>query len=1809
MIPREHKWHIIVTCTLLLVAQTQAQGERTYDTGEWIPVTSTPSKSNVPVNQNQEQVASDRILNLEVPVQKFPVSKEYRPIKHEKINPNHVPRRLKNPSDYKFETPPPPPSRRVPQINYYAENSSPYTFEHPPIPSASQIVEQVKQNYLASTQQKPNAQALTKNYVPVPSINPEVPPVNAPSVYNQYQPALNSSYYQSLNPTTINDGLYQSINAINKVNEVIAQNSPSTTIQKTLPVLEKHTSSYEAPPQPNQNVQLVYVPVENLKPTQPPPVQQYQAQPQNINQLKSSQAVYSSKIPAREPQQFGFSNPVKSNSFNYINTPSPPVKSPVENKQKKLDNIEKDFVQQAYYAHKLQETLQDEINPLYQDGTTAKPRRKAHQPPLALFLESQSEAEVSDALNVLKDAKSIAVQDRLSPNSPSVFIGPSSLEVSEGYTKFPLPYLNNLNGNRIERKIDQLPFFVAPVSYSTPPGYSKIPLPSPHVGSVVVSIPRAPLTTTTRPTYFNPNPFGLNYNGYNFDYQTPSPVQNYVNPNYQTYDAETNSFQATPTTEQASVNGQNSFNVRQPPLYETQDALSNQPQRGVQENSTPLNTYKPIEESYSRVPQNNYNIPTTTPRQNEVKTNTENANSLDLAINNFELQQINNQFEQEHRKVKHSTTTRPQTISQYDFVSSTVQPLHTQNAQEYNTEAPSRGRVRDRNRGTAKVSTKPPLEEYKYTVLEEFLASMNKPTESYLLGGAFEDSSKLFGNEERTAVNPNQPLENAKDGEKTKPIQTGALETPQQVNQGNVNIENIPASVYNLGQQQQTYTLLDNTQNSQNLQGVLPVNYSPTGAAQDQRENSHLGTVQNNQAGISEQSTDSPAVQTKRRRLLRKKVQNTNNELETTAPGRQITSPGLEQAQIPTQQVFVQNINNENYNAAPVESSVPIENYKIPVDPNVATDQNIPIGSNVSPDLQERLKELAPNLFQPNFDQTYISLQDQAVRTLLTPNALPPATQEELVVTPLKDKQVISTTEAYTEIIPSVEPETEKSTTVRGRTRGRVRGRASTTTPASTVTSSSRRTAGRRRPTYTRTTTERVTSSSEYELKDDSVRTSTNTRQRTRTRGRQSQNQVTKKPAAVQTTEQQVKEQPVEQIYYANVNNEQIVQNVPQYTQSDFQQINTPVEANPEINAYNYIPVQSSTARNVLVEYENYNYNPTLSSNIPIQSIPTENAELPLVQEIVEVKPIQNEQVQQYNNANIRSAGILNNNPETTTAKTTPTRGRGRTRGRSRFTLSTTTTTTTSRPVTRPATTARPEAVVNEETEYYGFIRSPNYPQRNIEAQVTPSETIDQPAIQFVGEIRPKYTPTRTTAQADEELVSVETPRPRVRSRTRPPSSRTTNTYRQNDNDLGNSRTSEQSTRRPARTRGRGSAHYQGTENLKRGSKEEDVANQNYPVNFLQKFESTAAPQVTTPNFQITIGPNEDEDLLDQSAHSSFYQAKVLPAPNDISDAHGAKKASLNKEYTKSTEEKENDRNEEILDNTEKDDDVTESLVTTPSPEALPMLGTTKKYDTDFSEKEFEEVISDLESIQTYPTDESVVTTTSTPNSKRRGVWKLVRHEPVEPLEGSESQNYKTVLNGFETIAKVYPYTKNIYSAKKTFIPTTELSNIVSEENSSDSDDNNENNNEDIITTTEDDKNDEESLTTTTQATFKSQESIFDSIYEMFGLFNKENQNTTLTEQSTTISTTTLVNPTFPDEITEDSSTSVNINTDKYITKETEEDVSTPTTTTEVFTRKYDVHPWKMKVIKTSTSTEISHETEICYKGRCVKSKGRKMSK
>lgn len=179
---------------------------------------------------------------------------------------------------------------------------------------------------------------------------------------------------------------------------------------------------------------------------------------------------------------------------------------------------------------------------------------------------------------------------------------------------------------------------------------------------------------------------------------------------------------------------------------------------------------------------------------------------------------------------------------------------------------------------------------------------------------------------------------------------------------------------------------------------------------------------------------------------------------------------------------------------------------------------------------------------------------------------------------------------------------------------------------------------------------------------------------------------------------------------------------------------------------------------------------------------------------------------------------------------------------------------------------------------------------------------------------------------------------------------------------------------------------------------------------------------------------------------------------------------------------------------------------------------------------------------------------------RRKGGWKLIRTRPADPLDVQESQNYQSVLNDFGSIEKAEPESKLHLQEASTEVKTNKP-------------------------------------TTTTTQQAKTQENLFDTIYEMFGVFTKSNTQPSATTETQNATTTTPTPTVFPEEITESDPQTTTI-----ISK-TPEDIKTETTT-ELITETTSTA--KSVKTSTSTSTEVSQETEICYKGRCVKSRDKK---
>lgn len=1106
---RKLQWILLskLLCTVIIV---ESQNERSYDTNDWIPITPSPDASR----EEATKKATGRVINLDTSAQKFFPEDEYnirkrRPqteqyLRDTSIKTSNDRQKHRNLDKHTQQT--------APKIEYFA-NEELATYEQPPPLNQGEFLEKT-----IHTQQ-------------------QAPAVNAPNLYEQYNLPFNSSFYQSLNPTSINEELQDEFQNPNIV-----------------------------PPPPSgkgddkQSVQLLYVPLENLKPNQPP-----------TQATQDSQTVY-----------------------HQVNAPRQDNQIYSQNKQHLIDDIEHDLIQQTVQAHRLQQQIHLGhpvlLQPTTTTPTTPKPtKRKPHQPPLAVYLQNINGANVDDVLNALKDAKTIAVQDAITPNTPQIFIGPSTLSLPLSYNRFPLPYINKLGGNRIERKIENLPFFVAPLSYKTPPGYSKIPLPSPHVGSVVVSNKddfhkrSAPRPTPTYPNQINsyestkpysapivgnansqifhnqhtyhsttpfvnptgdsPNPhylqFSVNDNVNQFaappktikEQQMQQPqlnvnnipprsqvqipetsVDSFRNPESVSYNQANNNLNANPQTVQQTVpdpygspqglagQDQNKYNFNlgspnhesvnsyqipvqgtvgvtkynQPKDDKTPSSLNNIQSGGTPSRTTPSH-YDESLSSFLLSPfdgEHEINITPKTTTTSKTATEESSLHSLgsdqkkqdplNLAINQYELHQINSQlledntkksvkspfdfdshfhydsdkpnkdfdyssqFETEKSKVKGKydytsifdvDVDKPEFdySSEFEHYSSTPATILRDTFEEVHTTPRTSFKNRRRGKPTKQPAKTTTTEKESYTVLEEFSA---KPVTTPHITNApkevkYESEYKTPTQVEVADVPANVYRI------RTTPKYDNTKVGPATTQYDNVKtvIEGIPANVYNLNVNQNTPVYTNqNVKNKQILQ---------------------------NNFGKNDEVLHSPTY---------------------------IQSPLTEVSYVP------------QYN----EHSI------------------------IKPLVQNRGQKQTENAYNfenklPDFPDYISNFQDQSVRTVVTPNLLIPTTEHHQVTSIFEPP---TTTIATTTTTTTTE---RPSTTHTTRGRGRQRGGSRFSTTSTTTTSAPRRTVNRRRPVHlSRTTTE----SSREDIQK------TNTRQRYRARTRPNQPVATER---ISSTENEVR--------------------------------------------------------------------------------------------------------------------------------------------------------------------------------------------------------------------------------------------------------------------------------------------------------------------------------------------------------------------------------------------------------------------------------------------------------------------------------------------------------------------------------------------------------------------------------------------------------------------------------------------------------------------------------------------------------------
>nr|XP_023023056.1 uncharacterized protein LOC111511277 [Leptinotarsa decemlineata] len=1758
-----------------------------------------------------------------------------------------------------------------------------------------------------------------------------------PNLYEQSNIPLNaSSLYQSLNPGSINQelGAFQFLQNVRDVSNV--QNTQQHMIKGTL-----------SPKTQKGEVQLVYVPLENLKPNQP------------ITQ--DSQTVYKQIHPQR---------------YDTI----------IPNQQVRLEAIENDFIQQALQAQRLQQQIQ-EGQPIFLQPTpiptqTPTKKRKAHQPPLSVYIEGVKQADVGDVLDVLKDAKSIAVQDSIQADSPQIFIGPSSLSPPDGYTKFPLPYLNNINGNRVERKIDHLPFFVAPLSFKTPPGFSKIPLPSPHVGSVVISNKedlhgkrstpkqhhisqnkRGQITSssTNTPLVDNVTPqayFGQNfYNEGHFlapkpellhftlddigDYRIPSstysPESFFAQYNSESknpptgmtkydLDRELSSIGRLATTIRHTVGQKNEIEsttrnsiegqlfpadvqqIKLPPEtkpYSDNHYFDEIPSRNQQVYQTPTHSadhenkikhfsksnhktrYEPIattldssynsEDSESPLVKIEPKVTSPSPIAHVSDVYTESdrntpkvpdVSPLELAINEFELYQINSQLQEKPRpksqynpvfQLKSNTRNQHQENRNHYQQSKTEKPeykfdpeLHRfastpasilRDSYDETTVRPankSRRRGRPTKPTTTTTTSRP--EKNSYTVLEEFTARQPSNADYSKITGhsqahdqfrtpEYSKESEYSRESEFTAMKSSTPEYSSGTQDSHLPSQSKTSEYPRnpEYSRGPTFTAREPSKPeysteteeYRTPEQPRTPEFSKELEYSKG--SVFPARNPPI--SQFSREPGFSRTPEQTRASqYSKEPEYSRLPEFSRAPGIQyateiEEVPAHVRVLTTPTPTRGTTTnsqyqPQRDEVEAIPARVYSLNVNDNHqvYNGGVLSQNQHLDQtlmdqqilkgtvrqerpqYDANSNPNHYSEQ-----ADIQPLVHNRgqglnyLENINENRDSNQVFGYDISLEDPSVRSLLKPNLLVPTTTDEASYSAPKylptTEEISSTSTTTTTTTTTTEKYQE--TTTRGRGRGRQRG------GSRYDSQTTRRTVSRRRPTHSqRTTTE------SYSAETGGTR-KVNSRQRFRTRGRVTPNAITER---LSTTENEIHNSPTSEAAVQIATHPTGPQSYTNYEKS--------VDYKPNVEISENQHTLDAFSRRPIVEYEN-----TATTSTPIIDYKISHKELH-----------QNHVNQAATQHHTETQPEVVYKKEEEIPRETV-RVRGRIRGRPKPTIITSTT----EPITTKRTTTPTQVETEKEEEFYGFFRQPNFSSQpafsaeetittekprfhhdnyNSENSLAPRQfdntNLDSTTLRFVGEIVPKYQTTSREVQVEPET---EAPRPRIRGRIKAPQ-RTSHRGSYED-----SRSQEQSTRRTNVIRSRGRTQFQLPDSLRKEKDEDDVVGGNYPPSFFQNKQ-----QYTTraPTFQITVDPYGEEES-DQAPHPSIFRPNVV-RPDEWHDASqydaGDKGQTLGNVL-----ETENNQPEE---NTQ--------VTTSAQPIALPIKASTEDTTTATREETYRENIKAAEKIfETINNNFDKVDETTKKQlqqkRRRKGVWKLVKQRPVDHLAAAESQNYYSVLNSYQELQRTNA--KNgIYQDDKSSSGFKNYQNSDYQENSQDgtipdtttavaekdktatdapSDDTS------TVLTTE---GAEQEIDITTRIPIETNNlsntsvpeegSFFDTIYEMFGISSKEKTASLTTihseaeEEEVTTSSTTNVSPTFPEEMTETpTSTDTQNVTDILVDTTTDQEV---TTTTKPDLKNFEVEPWEMKAVRTSTSTEISHETEICYKGKCVKSRDKK---
>lgn len=1558
----------------------------------------------------------------------------------------------------------------------------------------------------------------------------------------------------------------------------------SQTLGPPPPQAEALQSDQGRPVHEKEEIQLLYVPLETLR------------QREQRQRFQQDHATAQSQVRFIDQQNL----------------------APQAHKQVQLKNIEQEFIQQALQAQKLQQQFQQQPYPqqLYQPfdvsqfphqqtlileastrvpTTTVAPvkKRKPHQPPLAVYMGTDGhDISVGDVLELLKNEKTITVQDYISDDSPKVFVGPSNLQAPEGYIKFSLPYLSSFDKHTRVQGLHKVPFFVAPLNYKTPPGYSKIPFPSPHVGSVVINHRNEDVEEKEK---LHPNLLSdqqLNDKDSQLLYNEASTVASH-NKNRQAF----STVFPVPSDEP---------NVPYGPLPIRQNQQSYSTPRTLVSTQVPILSTTP--RAYLSTPE---------PQAVTVSPN--------VYVDNFS---------KSHR----FTTGTPTTIPPPTAPSSTESVSH--HTQIYSV-------TPNRNRGSAnrpQVSLATPDDAYYDTTRNRspnrYLPEIKQPpvttTKQYLI-------EQVTPKQQLSTHILNENFNTPKYEETylaSPPTKLSGFETARV----NISINN--------SQRDQEYKPSYQNENLPNQYEIRPdvtkqkVEENPRVVTESSYFNANLQTggqqlLQNQQYHLP-QVTPQQVLQD-----VREKERNTFNRNQQYVLTLSPQSDGYIQLPQPVEVthrfVFKQEKASEQPTFVTTERQ---------------TQQYV---SSVPPAQQQQQYKLPADLpISPQLPSLVNSLEDQAIRPLLAPLLLPTADEAEQTYIEHTSQKLVTTTAVpelpvSTEVEVTREPPVETTTPYR-RLRGRHRG----TRPPSYSTTRTRTSSNvQRRKPYQEI-------NKESEASESTTRSSLLRNRYSGQRERQqvsAATETTREPSVTYQKRFRTRGRPVklEEEFNAftgktTTSTEKVVE-IPPSTQYSVQALPgniqiTPIslESSTEDERKSYITALNNEQPLAYLINGQHLINQNIQTGEEQPTIYILKEETPVLSESKEEK-IEKSKETEHVQTNVRTPQPIDQSQflvETTKPRTrSRTRDRTRSRGHSH---STTTTTTT------PSTTKESKETEEESGEFYGFFRKPEFKPLRMEYKPSselrstgapvqqstfyPQYTSDDQSAYFVSEVRPstprvyqiqtveipseedrtQYINSRlaTSVESNEEIKPVTirttpsrrryttpqqstvqevatnsperyfTSRPKSRSETQAQPQRTRIRGRirrpttakpekeSTSSSEENYSTRSQSHSTTPKLRSRGKVHFRLPKDEDK-SADEDIS-ENYPPSFLKSQERTPRPV-----FKLTVEPDSLEEQegaysthprsrnkdLVKGEESQRYE-KTVEGPNGIESEDFTREKGSKLDVVKISETTEiNEYTSPV--SAKLVDDSSENS----SDYALEDTADDNQSTTETSSESFE---LDVKTEEATTVSSTTLTTSTehipivTRKKGRRGVWRLVGHRPIDMFQSAESQNVGAILaNDLFEDEKNYKIDKNKVAQMLTERPIE-----------------------------------------------FSDEPINDDKLNLFDIisFTTENPITTPEMNETDVSSTL---PNTTENVEKDETEEVN-NAAENITQEPNEkeieeaekvmsffekfvsSLDKYSTTTEKPKKSDKSDFWKSRIIGTSTTTEVSHETEICYKGRCIKS-------